>query len=176
MGSAVSAQTPIKTVSNRKTCSVPREETEVYATILGGDSLSLLTSTTESRNYQIDSMNLRLAAHGLGLPPEARADFTLKNQSSCEITPFAGVPNTRLLTRTEERATFRDGWGGFHKKYGKNSSITSVSRVGFNLDKTLALVHVYGACGHNCFAGTMYILERKGGKWVIKISFQTAAV
>jgi hypothetical protein len=176
MGSAVSAQTPNRTISNGKTCSVPREEIEVYAALFDGDRSSILSSMTESRDYQIDSMNLQLAAHGLGLPSEARADFTLKNRSTCEIKPFPGFPKSHLIASTDENAIFKVGWGEFHKRYGKESSIMSVSRVGFNSDKTLALLHMYSACGHNCFAGTMYILERKDGKWVIKISFQTAAV
>jgi hypothetical protein len=174
------AQHPEKTVAATKFCYLPKEEVDVYATYLGGEAssniLTVLVTRTDGYIDDVDGYNLRLAAQGHGIPPEVREDFTRKNKSSCVIQPFGGVPNLRFISKSEERNIFAVGWSEFHKKYGKGSAIVTVSRVGFNTDKTLALLHILGASGHNAAAGELLLLERKNSKWVIKFHIQTMAV
>ena len=111
-----------------------------------------------------------VTAQGRGIPTEVRADFNNKNKSSCVIQPFDGVPNLRFISKSEERHILAAGTTEFDKKYGKGAEIVAVSRVGFNSDKTLALLHVLYSS-----SGELYLLEHKDGKWVIKFYVQTKA-
>jgi hypothetical protein len=174
------AQHPKNSVPSSKFCNLPKEEVDVYATYLGteasSNTLTVLVTRTEGYIDDMDGYNLRLAAQGHGIPPEVREDFTNKNKSGCAIQPFGGVPNLRFISKSEERRIFAAGWSEFHKRYGMGSEIITVSRVGFNSDKTLALLHILGTSGHNAAGGELLLLERKDGKWVIKFHTQTMAV
>lgn len=180
MGVPLWGQAPEKTPSSSKTCYVTKEEIEVYANFLGGESspnnLTVLVAKTEAWIQDVDNLNLQLAAQGHGVPPDLRTDFTIKNKSSCLIKPFLGVPNLRFISKSEESTIFAAGWGEFRRKYGKDAEVVTVSRVGFNADKTLALLHIIGAKGRMAAAGELYVLERKDGKWVIKFNIQTMTV
>jgi len=180
MAAPIHAQHPGKAVPSTKFCNLPKEEVDVYAAYLGGDGSSntptVLVTRTDGYIDDVDGYNLRLAAQGHGIPPEVREDFTHKNKSSCVIQPFGGVANLRFISEREERNIFAIGWSEFHKKFGKGSVIVTVSRVGFNSDKTLALLHILGASGRNAAGGELLLLERKNGKWVIKFHIQTMAV
>ena len=155
-------------------CSLLKEEVDVYKSQLKAESSSksvtVLVTKTVGYVDDMDVYNLRLAAQGRGIPTEVRADFTNKNKSSCVIQPFGGVPNLRFISESEERRIFVASRAEFDKKYGKGAEIVAVSRIGFNSDKTLALLHVlYSA------SGELYLLEHKDGKWVIKFCVQTKA-
>jgi hypothetical protein len=155
-------------------CSLLKEEVDVHKNQLKAESSSksvtVLVTKTVGYIDDMDVYNLRLAAQGHGIPTEVRADFTNKNKSSCVIQPFEGIPNLRFISKSEERRILAAGTTEFDKKYGKGSEIVAVSRVGFNSDKSLALLHVlYSA------SGELYLLEHKDGKWVIKFYVQTKA-
>ncbi len=82
------------------------------------------------------------------------------------------------MSKREHDLMFRNastGWSDFHKKYGKQAEILLLSRVGFNSERTLALLHVSSGMGRMAGGGTLYLFERKGGKWVIKTHIQTWA-
>ena len=176
----LSAQNSGKVASPLKNCKVTKDEAEVYTYFLTRESasngLTVLVTNTDARNYHVDSLNLQLAAQGHGIPPELRADFTNKNEISCVIEPLSGIPNIRFISNSERVAIFAAGWNEFHKSYGKDSVVVTVSRVGFSPDKTLALLHVIEGISHNGAAGELYFLERKNGKWEIRFHLQTVAV
>jgi hypothetical protein len=162
------------TMPSNSYCTLLKEEVDVYISQLKAESSSksvtVLVTKTVGYIEDMDVYNLRLAAQGRGIPTEVRADFTNKNKSSCVIQPFGGVPNLRFISKSEERRIFATGTTEFDKKYGKGAEIVAVSRVGFNSDKTLALLHVlYSA------SGELYLLEHKDGKWMVKFQVQTKA-
>lgn len=135
----------------------------------------VVVGTTEQGVDDIDTFNLRLAVQGHALPTEVRADFTSKNKMVCIIRPFDGIANLRFMSEAEEKKLLSgwnedSGWSGieknFEKKYGSRAAWIAMSRIGFNSDKSLALVH---------FSGGLYLLERKNGKWTIKFYVQTVA-
>jgi hypothetical protein len=175
-----SAQDSGKVVSTHKSCRVTKEEADVYTFFLKSETasnrLTVLVNSTEARDYGVDSLNLQLAAQGRGIPPDARADFTAKNKSSCLLEGFPRTPNLRFVSKSEINAIFAVGWAEFHKRYGHGSEVVTVSRVGFNSDKTLALLHVIGAVSRDGAAGEFYVLERKNSGWQIKFYIQTVAV
>ena len=176
----MSAQDSAKVASPLKNCKITKEEAEVYTYILSKESasneLTVLLTSTDARNYDVDTLNLQLAAQGHGIPPDLRADFTNKNEVSCVIEPLSGIPNIRFISKSEKEAIFAVGWKEFHKKYGIDSVMVTVSRVGFSPDKTLALVHVIEGFSRTGAAGELYFLVRKNGKWEIRFHRQTIAV
>lgn len=173
------AQAADKTALQKKLCTVQGEEAEVFASYLEegiGSPQVLVTKTVVPAHVDVDAFNLQLAAQGRGIPPEVRTDFKEKNKSSCLIKPSAGMPNLHFVSKREHDLMFRKastGWNDFHKKYGKEASVLLLSRVGFNPEKTLALLHVSGGMGSMAGSGALYLFERKNGKWVIKVHIQT---
>ncbi|MGA7915949.1 MAG: hypothetical protein WCA00_11990 [Candidatus Acidiferrales bacterium] len=159
---------------------MPPEEIAVYAALFGrgGDTheFKVLVASTEASDYGIDYINLRLAVHGLGLSLEFRSDFNNKNKSSCLIKPSPDLPNLKLISKDEEAAMFvrARGWTEFHKRYGKDATLYTVSRVGFSADKNLALLHLFAGGGSGAWAGTLFLFEQKNGRWQIKMHMQTA--
>jgi len=173
-GGSVSAQSVRRKTPSTKSCTVPTEEMQVIVAF-AFDSLShasaVLVNQTQAKLADVDGLNPQLAAQGHGIPPDIREDFKKKNVSSCYIGPFTGVPNVRFMSLSEERQIFGkgiNGWREFHKKFGADTSLNSVSRVGFNSDKTVALLYVSSGIAPMGAAGGLCLLERKEGKWVIK--------
>ena len=64
------------------------------------------------------------------------------------------------------RAAFREGgWDGFDKRYPNSRAYIIMSAVGFNKDKTQAIVYIATRCGGLCGRGGFYVLEKINGKW-----------
>jgi hypothetical protein len=170
------------TASQAESCVVPAEEIKVYAALFRRDGdtkkVEVLVASTEARDYGIDYINLRLAVHGVGLSPEFRSDFNNKNKSSCLIKPSPDLGKLNFISQEGQAAMFvgSRGWTEFHKKYGKDATLYTVSRVGFSADKNLALLHLFAGSGSDAFAGTLFLFENKNGRWQIKMHLQTAVV
>jgi hypothetical protein len=171
------AQITNKAGANQAACTVPKDEMTALDAIYGVpyDEPNVMVTKTEQWSLP-DVVKLQLAAQGRGLPLDLRRDFEEKNKSSCMILPFFSNRNVHFISAAEERQIFRIGWNEFYRRFGKNAGIDKVSRVGFNSNKTLALVHLSGAAGPNGAAGTLYLLQRNQNKWTIKFSMQIEAV
>ena len=163
------AQAPTADISKPAQCVITPEEKAVLAvyfrTLLDvRRTLTMLASTTQAADLDVDFINLQLAANGNATSAEARRDFSSKNKSVCEIGTPSGLPNVRVIPAQEERA--------FHARYGKRAELVRVSRVGFNHDRTVALLHVsvYGA---TYGGGYLYVFQRKAGRWVKTIERAT---
>jgi len=167
-----------RTAQQEKLCTVRDEEIEVFDSYLkeGIASPQVLVTKTAPPHVDVDALNLQLAAQGRGIPPDVRTDFKEKNKSSCLIKPFAGIPNLHFVSKREHDLMFQrasTGWSDFHKKYGKEAEILLFSRVGFNPEKTLALLHISSGMGRMAGGGTLFLFERKNSGWVIKSHIQT---
>jgi hypothetical protein len=175
------AQATNRTAHQKNLCTVQGEEIEVFDSYLKEGIASpqvLVTKTVSPHFVDVDTLNLQLAAQGRGIPPDVRIDFKEKNKSSCLIKPYTGIPNLHFVSKREHDLMFRNastGWSDFHEKYGKEAEILLLSRVGFNREKTLALLHVSSAMGGMAGGGTLYLFERKEGKWIMKLHIQTWA-
>ena len=72
-----------------------------------------------------------------------------------------------LIVADELRSTIQTvGWEGFYKHYPDSSGWMELSAVGFNVEKTVAVVYMGHHCGPLCGGGGFHILEKKDGKWV----------
>lgn len=80
----------------------------------------------------------------------------------------------RLVSKDELDAAFRnvpqnaisDGWEGFRDSFPDSSGYLILSGVGFNADKTIAVVYIEHRCGNMCSQAQYYILKKVDGQWV----------
>lgn len=74
-----------------------------------------------------------------------------------------------LVSRSELDKIFApnsEGWKPFNTKYPNSGGFIHMSAVGFNADKTLALVYMGHWCGGLCGGGTHHLLEKRDGNWI----------
>lgn len=71
------------------------------------------------------------------------------------------------LVNTETIGTLiRDfNWDDFYKRYPDSGGIIRVSAVGFNRQKTLAIVNTGSSCNNLCGRGSFVLLKKVHGKW-----------
>jgi hypothetical protein len=80
----------------------------------------------------------------------------------------------RLVSKDELDAAFRnvpqnsirDGWEGFRDSFPDSSGYLILSGVGFNADKTIAVVYVEHRCGNMGSQAQYYILKKVEGQWI----------
>lgn len=74
-----------------------------------------------------------------------------------------------LISSTELDAIFSEGilqgWEKFRKSYPAVHGYVTLSAVGFNADKSFAVVYSAAHCGPNCGAGAFITLSKKDGFW-----------
>jgi hypothetical protein len=79
---------------------------------------------------------------------------------------FALDPPYELITDEVLKSTFEHGsWVEFYKEHPDSGGSIELSAVGFNADKTVAVVYMGHSCGLLCGGGGFHVLEKKGGKW-----------
>ncbi len=104
-------------------------------------------------------------------------DFMEKNKKSIELENKFNVKVKMNLLYGEERKKLFDELNAnyfewekvFAENYSKSGNqILTLSRVGFNVKKTKALLHLGYQCGWTCGEGNYILLIKKDGKWKIK--------
>jgi hypothetical protein len=76
-------------------------------------------------------------------------------------TPYKLVSSEAVLELIK-----KDGWQGFYSAYPDSGAFIDLSAVGFNTDKTIAVVSKGGWCGELCGEGGYYVMQKKLGKWI----------
>jgi hypothetical protein len=56
-------------------------------------------------------------------------------------------------------------WDDYYRHYPDSGGLIELSGVGFNSDKTVAVVYMGHSCGPLCGGGTFHVLEKIDGKW-----------
>ncbi|MBD0371703.1 MAG: hypothetical protein ICV60_12760 [Pyrinomonadaceae bacterium] len=108
------------------------------------------------------------------LQAETVEDLQAKSTSPSTLARNFSIGINYLLVSNEEiKEMFKGdgvlrGWEAFHRKYPNSGGILTLSRVGFNADKTQALVYKGWSCGGLCGGGGYTLLVKKKGAWVIK--------
>lgn len=80
-----------------------------------------------------------------------------------EATLFPLTPNAPLDVHK-----IIDGWRQFYREYPGAQGILTVSRVGFNSDKSQAVVYVTNHVSIAVFADRYFLLVKKNGSWEIQ--------
>ena len=105
------------------------------------------------------------------LSPKTIADFKSKSQL-CRTLEAKFNPSVKLISKQERRAIFsgkdmRKSWAAFNKKFPGTNGYVIVSNVGFNEDRTQALVDISNKCGDKCGAEQFVLLLKVGGIWTV---------
>lgn len=73
----------------------------------------------------------------------------------------------KLLTADELKSAFEpEGWESFYRRYPDSGGWIELSAVGFNANKTVAVVYMGNHCGGLCGGGKFHVLQKKDGKWI----------
>lgn len=112
------------------------------------------------------------------LEKETAVDFLSKNRTSWTLKNEFKLNAEIILITTDERKNFfkgyiDDGWKLFHTKYPRAGSIDTLSRVGFNQEKTQALIYYGYTCGGLCGQGQYIQFTRKEDRWTIQKEWMT---
>jgi hypothetical protein len=97
----------------------------------------------------------------------AISDYVKKNDKTWILQPTfsLGVPY-RLIAADELKSIFESGgWQSFRGLHPDSGGWIELSAVGFNADKTVAVVYKGHHCGMLCGGGDFHVLEKKDGKW-----------
>ena len=124
---------------------VIREETELYKMCIHpeGESARQIAPAVADYNRATGTpwrlqKNFKLADYELA--PQAELDALLKNNPQ--------------------------GWQEFHRRYPGAAGYVEFSAVGFNADKTVAVVYIGQHCGNLCGSGQIFVMQlSKRGKW-----------
>jgi hypothetical protein len=153
---------------------IDEEEYSVYRAILGSDYNLAINKFTSSDDSAFKTKHLRRDLKIV--QTKTSKDFKKKNKKSYELqNNFLTQKKVFLLTIEELRPFYEKSdedefaaENAFIEKYGTVSLVT-LSRVGFNNDKTQAVVEVVynsGFCG-NCSTAYLFILTKEKEDWKI---------
>jgi hypothetical protein len=101
--------------------------------------------------------------------------FDAANKMATTLDPnFHLSKPPRLVTQEELDTAFNsrsrgdvgDGWQGFRDHFPDSAGYLILSGVGFNADRTVALVYIEHRCGGLCGAARYYILQKQSNRWV----------
>ncbi len=98
---------------------------------------------------------------------DAIADYERVNRKAWILQrQFEIEKNYELVTAETIKVVFKEGsWDAFYKRYPGSGGYLTVSAVGFNENKTLAVVQAGSSCGGLCGRWGFHLLEKMDGKW-----------
>ena len=147
-----------------------REAYEVYSAILplerplrDGQAKRLLIQD-ETKGFQMCLSPDKEWEERIG---PAIFDFVRLNEKPSLLQPRIKVDIPyQLIVADELRPASHAGWERFHQRYPDSGGWIELSAVGFNVNKTVAVVYMGYHCGSLCGHGGFHVLEKKDGKWV----------
>ncbi len=100
-------------------------------------------------------------------------DFKRKLQSCQQLNTEFSISTKVILFEQQVRKTIFSGqnaqqaWQKFNLKFPGANGYINFSNVGFNADRSQALVDTYRKCGQKCGAEQIVLLSKVNGKWSI---------
>lgn len=148
-----------------------QEAYEVYSAILPSEwplrvaHAKTLIIQNETKSYE---MCLRPEKDWQEKIGPAISDYVRSNAKPSLLQPRINVEVPyQLIIADELRSAIQTaGWEGFYQRYSDSGGWMELSAVGFNLNKTVAVVYMGHHCGMLCGGGGFHVLEKKDGKWV----------
>jgi hypothetical protein len=94
--------------------------------------------------------------------------YVTANQVPRRLLRMFPVDKTYILVPERELNELirKSHWQDFYTRYPDAKSYVSMSSVGFNAQKTKALLTMTYNCGMLCMEGTYYLMEKQNGAWV----------
>ncbi len=98
---------------------------------------------------------------------DAIADYSRVNREQWRLQRHFQIEKPYELVSSETiDAVFKEGgWGGFHKRHPDSGGSIIMSAVGFNKEKTLAIVYTGSSCGGLCGSWRFHLFEKVNNEW-----------
>jgi hypothetical protein len=158
------------------------EEYKVYSALLkathqADKPKTLVIIRTTSRNELVlpGSDDQKDILNSLSpLIEETLKNYNSQNSAEMELAnKFGFTAKVALVDEKEINEIFRqpglqDSWKTFYQKYPDSGGFIKLSRVGFDVNASQALVYVSHYCGGLCASGTYYLLTKEKGEWKVK--------
>ena len=143
---------------------------EVYASILPSEwplrvqHAKQLVILRETKSVQ---MCLKPANESEAKVGPAISNYLELNKKKWLLQPKLSFETPYQLLETGQiEALMKKGrWEDYYRQYPDSGGVIAVSAVGFNPDKTVAVVYMGHSCGMLCGGGTFHVLEKIDGKW-----------
>jgi hypothetical protein len=101
---------------------------------------------------------------------EVLRDYKKQNEATrVLVRGFVIEKSYNLIPKQEFADLFKKdgpGWSGFYSRYPDSGGIIQLSAVGFNRERTKAMLYVGHSCGWLCGGGGYAFVQKKDGKWV----------
>jgi hypothetical protein len=120
-----------------------------------------------------DSFYEDLLKSSPALMAETVNDLKAKNKDHPQFTRRFNITRPYVLVSEQELESLFSkhgigGWEKFYEKYPESRGYATFSRIGFNPEKTQALVYRGHSCGGLCGGGSYILLVKINGAWTIK--------
>jgi hypothetical protein len=106
-------------------------------------------------------------------------DFIIKNTTNYKIekTFLPEITNCEMISFKEMNSYFKNeliksDWSDYFSKYPESTGILSFSRVGFNEQKTHAILYVEKICGYLCGTGSYLFYYKISDSWKVGSIFR----
>ena len=98
---------------------------------------------------------------------DAIADYTRLNRKKGLLTRRLQIKKSyEILSSDAIVALFKNGgWDRFYKRYPDSGGYFTMSSVGFNKQKTRAVVYTGSACGSRCGRWRFHLVKKINGNW-----------
>jgi hypothetical protein len=161
----------VTTSGDKTTPYEDQEAYEVYSAILPSEwplrvaHAKTLIIQSETKGYE---MCLRPEEEWQEKVGPAISDYVRSNAKPLLLQRRFNVEVTyQLIIATELSSAIKTaGWEGFYQHYPDSGGWMELSAVGFNANKTVAVVYMGHHCGMLCGGGGFHVLEKKDGQWV----------
>jgi len=143
------------------------EAYEVYSTILRPWQVAnakSLVIRSETKGYK---MCLRPDEDSEKIIGQAISQYVKLNEKNWLLKRGFNIEKPyELVPYDELRSALKQGWWeNFYKQYPNSGGWIELSAIGFNADKTVAVVYMGHHCGGLCGGGGFHVLQKKDGKW-----------
>lgn len=148
-----------------------REEQAIYAVLLSDyDRPSIVLSQTTDSGFEFTGETSQ--PEGLpDLSEELWENYLVRNDRSYPLSTEMEIGREYTLLDDEEMSdifnNYEDGWDEFYRRYPDSPGITTFSKVGFNPDRTEALVYMGAQFHYLAGSGNLIRLEKQDGVWKI---------
>ena len=155
---------------NRPKAYEDAEAYEVYSVILPtnwvwqAQKAKTLVIQSETKGYK---MCLQPEAESEKIIGQAISEYVKLNEKTWLLQEHLNIEKPyKFITSDGLKTVFEHGdWEKFGKQYPGSGGWIELSAVGFNADKTVAVVYMGHHCGGLCGGGGFHVLQKKDGKW-----------
>jgi hypothetical protein len=179
-----SVSMPANHAQSNPDAGVSDEEYEIYSSLIKQFYVEPKTRQViiEERTFRYDfgvdndePWREKSKKKGVSIDESAADDYEAKNSSKWLLNKnsFKLPVKASLITDNDLKAIFHGSWGdlewiNYYRRFPESRGFVMFSRVGFNTERTQALVYVGSRCGPHCGDIHFLLLEKAEGTWTIK--------